>query len=221
VKHCIMVLILSIFFSSLLCAQTEREYFESGIAQLNSGKVDEAIESFRAAIQLNPAIAHFHNALGVALLKREDTLTGPMIAFQTALDLDPGFGEPYFNIGTYYAGIAKDPILALEYFERAVEVNPKLAKGYMGLGWLAVQSENAFEAVTYFERAVELDPNFKEAQYGLGLAYVAANKRGRALKSISALRRLGHEEMALKVEKIMQEGTRQVVTGGSENLDFF
>jgi len=91
----------------------------------------------------------------------------------------------------------------------------------MGLGWLAVQSENAFEAVTYFERAVELDPNFKEAQYGLGLAYVAANKRGRALKSISALRRLGHEEMALKVEKIMQEGTRQVVTGGSENLDFF
>jgi len=220
----ILIFFLSFFLTAgPLRAQDERHYFEAGIEFINQGEIPLAIESFRKAIRANPNIPQFHNALGVALLKTEEGIIGAMNAFMTATELNPHYGDPYFNIGTYYAGVAKDPILAKEFFEKSIEADPNFAKGYTGLGWLELQKQNGYDAVQYFEKAVKRDPDVVEAQYGLGLAYVAAEKRGAALKSITLLRQIGRDDLARRIEDIMKtpEKSESDTTQGGAGFEFF
>ena len=60
---------------------------------------------------------------------------------------------------------------ALE-FEKALKINPKLAEGYYGLGYVYASTKSYPEAIIYFNKALEISPNYAEAYNGL--AYISS-----------------------------------------------
>ncbi|MFA5271660.1 MAG: tetratricopeptide repeat protein [Candidatus Omnitrophota bacterium] len=57
-------------------------------------------------------------------------------------------------------------------FEKALKINPKLAEGYYGLGYVYTSTKSYPEAINYFNKALEASPNYAEAY--IGLAYISS-----------------------------------------------
>ena len=209
-KKKIILLVFVIFISYFLIkneranAADARTYFDEGMAFLNREEYDKAIESLRKAIRENSNIPQLYNALGYALLKKNGTVKSASKAFEKAIELDPTFADPYFNLGTYYAGPGQDAILAGDYFEKAIKANPNFSKAHMGLGWMYLEKKDIKKAIEHFKKAVEIDPGLAEAQYGLGLTYVAMRKSELALKPITNLRAVNRNDLALAIEAMIQ-----------------
>lgn len=203
-KCSLLALILCGMVPHALMAANERGYYEAGVDALEKEDYGKAIEFFRKAIRANPNVPQIYNALGLSLLRKNNAIKPAQRAFQKAVDLDPRYAEPHFNMGSYYAGTVKDPVLAIEQFEKAVKIDPEFAKAYMGLGWVYLEKEDAQRSNENFEKAVQLDPALVDAQYGLGLSYAALRKNELTLRPITILRSLGRNDLAQAIENLIQ-----------------
>jgi tetratricopeptide (TPR) repeat protein len=63
-----------------------------------------------------------------------------------------------------------DPTEAREHFEKASELNPKLAQPHNYLGKVLMSQGNASQAIAEFEEALRLHPDFPEAEQNLRIA---------------------------------------------------
>ena len=208
IKITIIFLMLFVFPVSLQ-ALTVQEHYDAAAAALEEGDYYKAVEHLQKAVDSNPGIPQLHNALGIALTKKYGTLNRSMASFDKAIQLDPHYGEPYFNIGTFHAGVTRDLVLATEYFEKAIEVDPRYARPYMGLGWLYLQREDARKAVGYFQQALDIDSNIADAHYGLGLSYAALKKTELTLEPITTLRALGRADLASAIESLLVNNSKE------------
>jgi len=78
--------------------------------------------------------------------------------------------------------------IALQEFERAIAINPKITPAYLGIGQIQRQRGNLAEAVAAYARAVELEPTNFDAQYGHGLSLQLLGKITDAIRAyINAL----------------------------------
>ena len=73
-------------------------YFYRGAAQYDEGQLDEAIASFRKAIELQPDYAGAHNNLGAALHDKGQ-LDEAIISYRKAIELQPDYAEAHNNLG--------------------------------------------------------------------------------------------------------------------------
>ena len=80
---------------------------------------------------------------------------------------------------------------ALE-FEKALKINPKLAEGYYGLGYVYTSTKNYPEAITYFNKALEVSPNYAEAYVGSAYIYSILGDYDKAIE---------YYQKALKIKK--------------------
>ena len=68
-----------------------------GVALRDQGKLDEAIVSYRRALELKPDLAGTHHNLGGVLLK-QGKLDEAVACFRRALELNPGFAETHSDL---------------------------------------------------------------------------------------------------------------------------
>jgi len=96
--------------------------------------VDNAIDCFQKAIQLDSAYADAHCNLESAFI-RNDQIRDAIIAYKEALDIDPNFSQPYFNLGILLNNIGKiDEAIAC--FQSAIELVPDWVEAHQYLGKL-------------------------------------------------------------------------------------
>ena len=96
--------------------------------------VDNAIDCFQKAIQLDSAYADAHCNLGSAFIHK-DQIKDAIIAYKEALDIDPNFSQPYFNLGILLNNIGKiDEAIAC--FHSAIELVPDWVEAHQYLGKL-------------------------------------------------------------------------------------
>lgn len=83
-------------------------YCAIGKSQLAGGKPDDAMDSFREAIKIDPDYPDYHSCLGQALLERaksgaegidEEQLNGAVAEFRAAIDIDPDCRDAQVNMG--------------------------------------------------------------------------------------------------------------------------
>src|SRR3990172_9545667 len=80
--------------------------FERGVAEFNDWRLAMALSSLQEAVQLDPSVAQYSNALGVVYLRLERSPEA-LEEFKRAVDLNPRWGEARHNLGVAYATVGK------------------------------------------------------------------------------------------------------------------
>ena len=101
--------------------------------------------------------------------------TEAMDHFREAVRLDPGYVQPHVQTGILQAQ-AGQPMLALESFLRALEIEPDADFLEFNVALTLLVLHRAAEAEQYARRVARRSPSFVDAQYVLGLALVMQDK---------------------------------------------
>jgi len=83
--------------------------------------------------------------------------------------LDPSQVDAHIDLGSLLFEKG-DTAEAREHFQKASELNPKLAQPHNYLGKVLMREGNVSQAITQFEEALRLHSDFPEAEENLRLA---------------------------------------------------
>lgn len=158
------------------------------------GRFDEAIKVITADGRYPfENIADSWNVLGEAYL-RTGQLDNARMALGAALDLDERDYIIHRNLGDVeFAVFTRDRDraaygLALECYEKAIELNPRDPSSRNALGFSLLQGGRAKEAIPHLRRAIELVPDYDTAIYNLGLAYFQTGEYDKSLENLVRFR---------------------------------
>lgn len=136
--------------------------FEEAYKYHMLGDLDRAIELYKKSIDVYPT-AEAWTFLGWAYSMRGN-YEGAIEACKRAIEIDPDFGNPYNDIGSYLIELGQldEAIEWLEKAKRAKRYEPRhypyinLAKVYMLKGKL-------YEALREIEEAIKIRPDYRPA----------------------------------------------------------
>ncbi|MFY0652570.1 MAG: DUF5107 domain-containing protein [Cyclobacteriaceae bacterium] len=118
------------------------KYYQ-GYIQDQSGNKEEARKLFDQAQSLSEDYCFPFRLETVSILNK-------------ALEYNPGDGKAYYYLGNILYN--KQPAVAIEHFENAVEHLPSLAMAYRNLGWGYYRHyDNLGKAIGYYEKAITND----------------------------------------------------------------
>ncbi len=131
-----------------------------------AGRLEEAIARYRESIACHPT-AEAHTFLGWAY-SFQDRLDDAIAECEKAIAIDPDFGNPYNDIGSYLFKQGKLDE-AIPWLERAIAARRYEPRHFphCNLGRIFWAKGHLNRAITEFERALELDPTSRFAQGAL------------------------------------------------------
>jgi tetratricopeptide (TPR) repeat protein len=131
-----------------------RAHYNLGVALNANRQYDEAISSFRKAIELDPKSAVAYSNLARAL-HAKDQLDEAIACYEKAIALDPKDAVAHFNFGQVleHKGLLDEAIAS---YKKAIEVKPSLAEAHCNLGSALKQQGRFSEALLAFKRGHEL-----------------------------------------------------------------
>ncbi|MBI3770345.1 MAG: adenylate/guanylate cyclase domain-containing protein [Deltaproteobacteria bacterium] len=163
-------------------------------------EIDQALEFFRRACQLDPAFstaAALQTVGHAALLTYqwsddpERSVAAALAAAESSLALDNE--DPWAHTALGYAcSFAGDLPRAIAAFERAIEINPSLTLAYQGLA-VVLSAEHPDDAIRVMEKAIRLSPRDLQMhlfRHQLAVAHLIAGRYDDAVK---------HEEESLRL----------------------
>ncbi len=154
-----------------------------GLALIETGRDDEAIEQFKIGIKLDSGFGAIYNNLGRLYFERQE-FTSATAALKSAVALNSYDKSALKNLGDLYA--AQEQLdLAQSYYARAIHVNPEFIAGYIGLGNSLNQRGKLSEAAHVYDQALAIDPRSAELYFNLG---IVREKEGKLEKAISCYR---------------------------------
>src|SRR5262249_50345101 len=98
---------------------------------------------------------------------------------------------------------------ALENFTRALELDPKMATGYVNRGFVLNDMKQPVKAAKDFQTALKLQPDYGEAHLGLAFADLELHRPKPALRQLDAAQKLLSESRPLHLARA--EAYRQQV----------
>jgi tetratricopeptide (TPR) repeat protein len=84
---------------------------------------------------------------------------------------------------------------AVKNFKKAVELDPRYASAYNGLGTVYVKANNIEAAIDCWEKALRINPEFSIAVYNLALAYLVKGDNTRALEFFNRYKKKHYERL--------------------------
>ncbi len=140
---------------------------------LKSGRVDEAIAQYRAALETtgyrDAAEAHYN--LGCGYQAQPNRSSEAIAEFEEALRLKPDYPYAHYNLGRVLATVPGREDQALAEYREALRLKPDYVAALYSLG-AAVQMQpgGLSEAIAHYEEALRLKPDFFQAHFSLGFA---------------------------------------------------
>ena len=157
---------------------------KAGWAYYSKGQYQEAINSFKQAISLNPSISDNFKGLSASYnkLKQYDEA---ITAAKRAIELKPNNADAYHNLGIAY-GMKKQYSEAIKALQKAIEINPKMSVTYAWMGRFLMQKDAYTEAVEVYKKVIEIAPSILSSHGDLAMAYF---KMGKFDETISVIDR--------------------------------
>lgn len=178
---------------------------------LAAGRYDEVIEAVRRsrfrAMETDPGA--WIN-LGVAYSSQGD-LENARTSYEKALSLDDKNATVYNDLATNYLQLSrrkKDQFLfnrGLEYYKKAIELDPSYASPYEGLGNAYRSAGDLDGAIFCWEKALQLDPDSGRALYSLGVTYYDKGETAKALDHLSRYRERFGQRLSPEEKKELEE----------------
>ena len=142
----------------------------AGNIYMGTGRFEKAVNSFRAAIAMNPRSAEAQNNLGEALGELKQYQLA-LRAFQQAVNLDGAFVRARYNMGVTY-----DRLGQMKYAEFVYRIlireHPDFPLAYDSLAVTLSKSSRAREAIAFHQRAISLNPNDPSFYYNAAISYL-------------------------------------------------
>jgi tetratricopeptide (TPR) repeat protein len=173
-----------------------------------AGRLEEARTAYSRAAETDPRSAQARFQLGLALADLGRALEAAE-AFEQALDRDPSLGEARNNAATMWkrSGIAaveaSDHARALEYFGRAVPLNPADADLRVNLGNLLMIAGRFQEAEQEFRAALASSPNHAMSHNNLGLLLTRTGRMDEARRHLEFALAHGDEVVRRSAEQAL------------------
>ncbi|UCH66610.1 MAG: tetratricopeptide repeat protein [Ignavibacterium sp.] len=139
------------------------EYFNKAYDLHLRGKIDDAINNYKLSIESYPT-AKAHTYLGWAYSLHAN-YEEAIEECKTAIELDPDFGNPYNDIGSYLISLGKldEAIIWLEKAIDAEDYEPRHFP-YFNLGRIYERKGDWFTAMKYYEDALDVNPDYEIAK---------------------------------------------------------
>jgi tetratricopeptide (TPR) repeat protein len=140
--------------------------FAEGYALQMAGKLEAAVARYQESLAAHPT-AEAHTFLGWTY-SFQDRLDDAIAECKKAIAVDPAFGNPYNDIGSYLLKQGKLDE-AIPWLERAITAERYEPRHFphCNLGRIYWAKGLLNQAISEFERALELDPDSKFAQGAL------------------------------------------------------
>jgi len=141
-------------------------YFKEGYRLQMNGDLEGAIAAYKRSIELYPT-AEAHTFLGWAY-SFQGRIDEAIKECETAIQIDPDFGNPYNDIGVYL--IEKGEYdEAIPWLEKAMVAKRYEPRHYphMNMGRVLVRKGRYQEAIKELKRALAIEPNYPAARIEL------------------------------------------------------
>ena len=145
-----------------------------GLAFLNEGDLDGAIEHFYKGIEIKPTYALVHSNLGIAL-RRKGMPDQAFLHFTRALEIDPTLAAAHNNLGNLLAQEGRVDE-AVKEFLQALKVRPDYIEAYYNLGLVMASRDRLQEAEEYLREALRLNPGDVRVKRQLALVLRRASR---------------------------------------------
>jgi len=148
-----------------------------------TGKLSEAVDSFKLSIQFLPPISLEVSAMaaqGALELRRPDDV---IFVCETGLRYDPNRWDllTYLGKGYYIKGDLKR---AKESFQRAVSINPRSFEPQLNLGLTAIHLKDLSVSKGALDAAMALNPTSAALWFGFAMFHSLEGKKGEALEAL-------------------------------------
>jgi tetratricopeptide (TPR) repeat protein len=154
-----------------------------GAALESLGRFGEALDAYRAAMQMAPQSGEAWLKLGLCL-RRLGEAESARTALEQAVNLGPASSEAWFVLGVIRQD-QREPAAAADAYRRALDIEPKLAEAAVNLGICCQEIGNLPEAKANYRRALEMRPD----SFGRIAQALSAAPVGEVWLDIAALRR--------------------------------
>jgi tetratricopeptide (TPR) repeat protein len=155
-----------------------------GMAKLEQGRDDEAIDALEDAVMANATLRMAHRTLGDLYRERRKWLDA-LPHYEAAAELDPYTSSNHYFLGLTYQVLEQLEAAAASY-NRAIELDPEYFAAHMNLGLTHFALGDLDQAMVHLERATKIDGNSARAWTNLG---VVQDARGNAVFAEASYRR--------------------------------
>ena len=152
---------ISLWSRAVACTKNNSTAYNNlGNALCQQGRMDEGIENFELALQINPRDQGAHNNLGNGLLQK-GRIDEAIDQFQQALQIQPAYAEAFTDLGN--ALIQKGKVDdAIDQYLQALQIRPNFATAHNNLGNALLQKGRTDEAINQYQQALQLNPGSAE-----------------------------------------------------------
>jgi SAM-dependent methyltransferase/Flp pilus assembly protein TadD len=177
------------------------QLFHLGLAHHSDGRLAEAENILRSALQIDPKHSGCLNSLGILAYQRGDPEAAIMLIGQ-AITANNRIAEYHYNIGLVFAGVGRMDE-AVAHNRRAVSLDPGYVDAHTNLGGALAAQGHWNAAAVHFRRALARRPDLPVAYQNLATALLAQGKREEALQVMT--RGLGVKETDALKENFARE----------------
>jgi protein O-mannosyl-transferase len=180
-----------------------------GIALVDRGDADKAIEQFEKAlaVQPNPDPVKILSNLGDALT-RQQRYDEAIRRCKEAIKLDPRCANAHYNLGLALQ-LRGRPDEAIQHYSESLRLQPGCADAHNGLGIVYAQKRMFAEAVDQFRKAVEIAPAWADARRNLGMALTDSRQFAEAMEQYQTALALavqqGNHRLAESIRQKMED----------------
>ena len=139
-----------------------------------SGKLADAINDYKAALAINPALEEAHSNLGL-IYNQQHIYDAALNEFHKALAINPKDAISYNGIGAALRA-QKDLPGAIRNWQTAIDLDPKLATAHYNLGTAFEIQKEYDKALESYKDAVRNDFHLGDAYYRMGLIMQRQNR---------------------------------------------
>jgi tetratricopeptide (TPR) repeat protein len=166
-----------------------------------------AIEQFRAAVKADPREPNVHFGLGY-LLWTQNQFEEAAHEFQAELDNVPGNAQALAFLADSDMQL-NHADLALPLLQKAIAIDPRLARAHLDLGILNADAGHREEAIREFKMAARLTPEDPSPHWRLARLYQAMGNKAAAsaeFQKTSSLHKAANDTIFSKLKAAQQKG---------------
>ncbi|MBD3271955.1 MAG: tetratricopeptide repeat protein, partial [Elusimicrobia bacterium] len=145
-------------------------HFLMGSIYLLQGEIPAAKKSFNRVLELDSD--NKDALLYLAGLAAENNPEQAVRYLNRYLEADPNAPDIYYELGVIFSEKKKGHKRAIEYFTKAVELDPEFFNAHIALGRLYENEKEYRQSIDHYHKALDLKPDNTMLQSHLGLLYL-------------------------------------------------